>query len=110
MAAPKVKIDKKQREQVETLASIGCTWKEISAVTKIAERTLQRRCGDLFKRGQERLKASLRRMQYESAKKGCAAMLIWLGKQYLGQTEKTEIVKPIEVTVKLPRGIKADAI
>ena len=33
-------------------------------------------------------KTSLRRHQFELAKKGNATMLIWLGKQYLGQTDR----------------------
>ena len=33
---------------------------------------------------------SIRRMQYGSAEKGSVAMMIWLGKQYLGQKEKVE--------------------
>lgn len=35
------------------------------------------------------MKQSLRRMQYLVAMTGDKTMLIWLGKQYLGQTEKT---------------------
>lgn len=37
-------------------------------------------------------KISLRRYQFSSAKKGNTAMLIWLGKQYLNQSEKVEQV------------------
>ena len=36
-------------------------------------------------------KPKLRRLQWRSAENGNASLLIWLGKQYLGQTDKQEI-------------------
>ena len=35
-------------------------------------------------------KASIRRMQYKAAKAGDKTMLVWLGKQWLGQTDRVE--------------------
>ena len=43
-----------------------------------------------IQKGQSEGKQSLRRYQYELAKKGNSSMLIWLGKQWLGQTDKIE--------------------
>ena len=45
--------------------------------------------------------ASLRRRQFKAAQDGNATMLIWLGKQYLGQTDKQDITASVtsEVTV-----------
>jgi len=40
-----------------------------------------------YERGKGRGKATLRSKQYTIAMKGSVAMLIWLGKQYLGQHE-----------------------
>ena len=37
-----------------------------------------------------RLRTSLRRWQYEKAKDGNVAMLIWLGKQLLGQRDRID--------------------
>ena len=37
---------------------------------------------------------SLRRKQYELAMAGNATMLIFLGKQYLGQSDKREVTTP----------------
>ncbi len=39
---------------------------------------------------------SLRRMQFKKAQVGNVPMLIWLGKQYLGQSEKHELSGPAE--------------
>ena len=40
--------------------------------------------------------ASLRRLQFKEAERGNVTMLIWLGKQWLGQTEKpsADIAEP----------------
>ncbi len=42
---------------------------------------------------------SLRRLQWKAAKENNVTMLIWLGKQYLGQTDKQEVsgAEPIEL-------------
>ena len=43
------------------------------------------------------MRRSLRKWQYNLAKQGNLGMLIWLGKQYLGQREKTDAVVREEV-------------
>ncbi|HLC04806.1 MAG TPA: hypothetical protein VJK02_17360 [Anaerolineales bacterium] len=40
---------------------------------------------------------SLRRLQLAKAKRGNVVMLIWLGKQFLGQSDKREVSGGIEV-------------
>ena len=85
---PKKEID---YETVEKLASIQCTQNEIASFLNLSVRTLQRdeEFFRLYKKGQENGKMSLRRMQWKLAEKN-TAMAIWLGKQYLGQTDKVE--------------------
>lgn len=87
---PKKAID---YETVEKLAGLFCTQEEIAAFLGLDVKTLQRDAsfGAFYKKGQEKGKCSLRRYQYECAKKGNSAMLIWLGKQYLGQKENIDI-------------------
>lgn len=87
MARPKKVIDE---ALLEKLASIQCTNDEICSILKIDERTLQRRYSHLIKQGRDQGKMSLRRLQWEAAKKGNTAILIWLGKQYLGQKDKID--------------------
>lgn len=86
---PKKKID---YQTVEKLANIQCTQEEISNFLGISTRTLQKDKEFLriYKKGLENGKMSLRRMQFKKANDGNVSMLIWLGKQYLGQTEKVE--------------------
>lgn len=88
MARPKKQIDEKQ---VERLAAIGCTNKEIAGLFGCCDDTLVNRFSDVLKRGRQNLKMSLRRFQYRSAQKGSVPMQIWMGKQYLGQRDKVEV-------------------
>lgn len=89
MARPKKNID---YVTVEKLASIQCTQEEIANFLGISTRTLQRdkEFCRIYKKGMENGKMSLRRMQFKKANEGNVSMLIWLGKQYLGQTDKVE--------------------
>lgn len=75
-------------ELVGKLAGIGCTMKEIAAVCKCSVDTLERRFADVIETGRENAKASLRRMQWKQAERGNTTMLIWLGKQLLGQRDR----------------------
>lgn len=74
--------------QVQKLAAIGCTMTEIGTVVGCDRATLQRRFTAAIEKGRAEAKVSLRRAQYKAAMKGNPAMLIWLGKQYLWQTDK----------------------
>jgi hypothetical protein len=45
----------------------------------------------IHKKGMETGRASLRRLQYAAAQAGNPTMLIWLGKQVLGQRDKHDV-------------------
>ena len=49
---------------------------------------------DYFKKFSGSGRVSLRRMQWRTAQRGNPIMQIWLGKQYLGQADKTEVDAP----------------
>ena len=69
-------------------------------------------CEELFleykKRGLERGKATLRRKQFELAMKGNCTMLIWLGRNYLNQSENNidDDAKTTEALEKVTDAIK----
>lgn len=104
---PKVKphIDE---TQVAQLASFGCTDSEIAVVAGISESTLRRHFEPLLKKGRASLRADLRTAQVKKALGVFVrqtdkddtkdvyltppdnTMLIWLGKQYLEQRDKTD--------------------
>jgi hypothetical protein len=76
-------------ELVEKLAHIQCTNGEIAATLGVSVDTLQRNknFAVVYKKGAEGGRKSLRRMQFEAANKGNVTMQIWLGKQYLSQSD-----------------------
>jgi hypothetical protein len=79
-------------EMIERLASIQCTHTEVASALGISVDTLTRHpnFAEVYKRGTEGGRKSLRRMQFESANKGNVVMQIWLGKQYLGQSDQVK--------------------
>lgn len=81
---------------VEGMASVGATNVEIAEFIGVAEATIRKHCTEILIRARGSMKTKLRRAQLRTALKGNPAMLIWLGKQMLGQKEKSEInVGPI---------------
>jgi predicted DNA-binding protein (UPF0251 family) len=100
--APAVEFTAQQIEQIESMANIGCTQAEMAATLGISEDTLQRRLHDTsavaeaVRRGDARLKRSLRRKKVEIALRdghhAQAKMLIWCSKTILGESDR-RIVK-----------------
>ena len=87
---PKLEFD---YEELRKLGELQCTYAEIAAffgchVDTIRDRTkTDEEFSNALLRGYEQGKMSLRRYQWRSAQKGNVKMLIWLGKQYLGQRD-----------------------
>ena len=73
------------------LASKGNTIVEIAAVMDCSDDTLSRRFADVIQKGRSRMRASVRRKQFEVAMSGNPTMLVWLGKQELNQSDKAEV-------------------
>lgn len=94
MARPVIEIKK---EQFESLCNLQCTLDEIAGFFKCSGDTIERWCkrtynqgfADIYKIYSQNGKISLRRYQYKLAEKH-PNMAIWLGKQWLGQTDKIE--------------------
>lgn len=88
----------KQFEELKTLASLFCTKEDCASFFGIDADTLYRNIQDkygitwreFFELHSGSGRVSLRRKQFESAMNGDKVMLIWLGKQHLGQTDKIE--------------------
>ena len=91
MARPLKEISQKDFEK---LCGLQCTKEEICGFFDVTDKTLERWCKRTYKKGFSEVfgqkrgsgKISLRRSQFELAKKN-ANMAIWLGKQYLEQRE-----------------------
>jgi hypothetical protein len=103
MARPQIEIDK---DIFENLCKIQCTLIEIANVFDCCDETIERWCkrtyemgfAEAFKRFSVDGKIALRRYQFRMAETN-VAMAIWLGKQWLGQTDKQETVSTERVQV-----------
>ena len=102
MARPKkYNIDKKQ---VEQLAGFGCTNKEIASFFGCSADLLEKSYSEFLTKGREKGKIRLRQWQMKAAEKGNVTMLIWLGKQMLGQSEhppeqESEMVEGFDIDI-----------
>lgn len=84
---PKLDID---AEQVQKLAKYGVSNVAIADFFGCSESTIRGRFCESLAKGRAERKITLHQRQYEAADNGNIAMLIWLGKQDLGQSEKIE--------------------
>lgn len=94
---PKAKTGRPRKEidldLIEKLATIHCTIEEISAIVGCNPDTIYARMkedesfSELIEKARSNGKASLRRLQWAAAQKGDRTMLVWLGKQLLGQRD-----------------------
>ena len=76
------------KEVVEKMASIGCTLDEIAMVAGLTKDIVKERFDEEFHKGLSNLKAAIRKAQVDTAiREHNPTMLIWLGKNYLGQRE-----------------------
>ena len=102
MARPRIEFSDREWAQLIGLMRIQCTRVEICGVMQMDEKTLNRIIRDrgeggfslLYEKHQSEGKASLRRAQWKAAtEKHNPAMLIWLGKNVLEQSDRQQIDK-----------------
>jgi hypothetical protein len=98
-------------------ASIGCTRDEIATVCGVSPVSLytalkedpQLRAD--IEEGLNHGRTTLRRLQWQRANAGSDTMLIWLGKQLLGQKDRVELAgdpdKPLNYVVRTPTPIES---
>jgi hypothetical protein len=91
---------------VEGLAAVGCTSTEIAAVAGCSHSTISRRFAQELAKGKANLEMRLRKKQVDLALAGNVAMCIWLGKVYLGQTEKQEITQKTALRTYGPEAVE----
>lgn len=99
---PEIEFDAKTWETLEALVKIQCTAEECASVLKCSEDTIDRRLNEKYgfgfaeyrKRFAAEGRVSLRRLQWKKAQTGDRVMLIWLGKQVLGQRDVQQLQGP----------------
>ena len=80
-------------DQIKDLASYMCTKAEIARIVGCSESTLQRNqlAQEAYELGVAQAKKSIRKTQFDIATKlNSSIMAMWLGKVYLGQTDKIQ--------------------
>lgn len=98
MARPFKEFD---QDTFEKLAEIACTEAEICSVLGLTDKTLNIKLKQVYDLNYSELlktdrffgkmKASLRRAQFKAALAGNTTMMVWLGKQFLGQVDKNKL-------------------
>ena len=112
MARPRIPIDK---QTFEKLCGLQCTEQEIvdwfncsvDTIERFCKRTYKMRFAEVFNQKRSIGKISLRRMQWKLAEKS-APMAIFLGKNYLGQTDERK--QQVELTAQEREQTKLDGI
>ncbi len=81
---------------IESLSNIGCTDEEVASMLNVTVATFyaflkdNKSVQEARERGSTKFRVSIRRKQFAMADKN-ATILIWLGKQYLGQKDVVEV-------------------
>ncbi|WP_378619579.1 hypothetical protein [Nitratireductor sp. GCM10026969] len=102
---PALQPDKRTLATIRGLGRIQATTRECAAVLGVSHPTflafIQRHpeAADILEQGKELGKRSLRRQQFKAAEGGHPTMLVWLGKQYLDQTDKQEVNASVKADV-----------
>ena len=112
MARPRIPIDK---ATFEKLCGLQCTEQEIAdwfscsidTIERFCKREYKMRFAEIYAKKRSVGKISLRRMQWKLAEKS-APMAIFLGKNYLGQTDERK--QQVELTAQEREQTKLDGI
>jgi hypothetical protein len=102
---PAFVLTAEQFKTIQGMAKIQCTQDEICDIFEVTDKTLnlalKKHSGlsfsELIKKNMSHGKASLRRSQWKASEKGVPSILIWLGKQHLGQKDQVETAGSVAV-------------
>jgi AraC-like DNA-binding protein len=96
---PSKPLNNEDFQRLLNMVRIQCTLQECCSILGMSDTTLNRRLKErgednfeaLYRRYNDEGRMSLRRMQWQAAENGNASLLIWLGKQYLNQRDKSNL-------------------
>jgi hypothetical protein len=79
-------------ESVGELAATGCSNSEIADILGCPEKTIgAKRFAAILAKNRAEMCKNLRQAQIKAALEGNATMLIWLGRQWLSQTQENQV-------------------
>jgi len=100
-------------DELERLCGMQATDAEIAAWFGVTTRTIERKrkepaFAEVMERGKNKGRLTVRRAQLKMLEQGNATMAVWLGKQYLGQTDEIrhDLSLSPNLTFVLPREIE----
>ena len=103
--------------ELEKLCAMQCTDEEIAAWFGVTTRTIERRrknrvFREVIERGKAKGRISVRRAQLKLLEAGNATMGVWLGKQFLGQTDQLlpAFDGGAHITIVIPRSATAPGL
>jgi hypothetical protein len=85
---PKIEIPE---DAVYKLARLGATNTDIADFYGCDETTIRKRFPEILAKGRAERRNTLRQWQWDAAQAGNVTMLIWLGKQDLGQSDRADV-------------------
>ncbi len=83
-------------EEVEALSKMWCEYGEMATILGINVETLKYNFMDQIQKGRAETKIALRKSQIKSALGGNTTMMIWLGKNILGQSDSPQNVENLQ--------------
>ncbi len=86
----KVRLTEAEQEELSQKAALGMASRRLAAYFGIDRATMTKHYGHIIDRHRAIAEASLLKEQWKVALKGNPTMLVWLGKQLLGQADKPE--------------------
>ena len=76
------------RDVIKRLAAIMCSYEEIGGIIGMTEEGVKKRFKKVIDAGRAQGKESLRKAQFTRALDGDTRMQVWLGKNYLNQSDQ----------------------
>ena len=85
--------ENEKKSLIHDMAYHQCSWVEIASILGVSRQVIDSKYRDILDSAQSYFKHDLRRLQYDCSMgaKGNPAMLIWLGKQHLQQSETPQM-------------------
>ena len=102
---PRKKIDV---NVVKKLAMLHCTQEEIAGFVGVSVDTIQRRFAATIKESEAIGKTSLKRWMWSAAENGNITMQIWLSKNILGYSDKTDLTSKGKQINQMPQVVVQD--
>lgn len=84
-------------DQIEAMASFGCSAEEIAVVAGCSDQTIRNRHAAEIERGRITGRVRLRKTMWEAALAGNVTMMIWLSKHELGWRDGVDVTARAEV-------------